>query len=76
MPVCDAAVEIYEVEPLPRIIWKLPDLGIERIRSVILNDRVRARMQIGSFQRSHRMRRHIERLFGQLKIHVLTNLMC
>ena len=37
MPVCNATVEIYEVDPIPIIIPRLPDLVIERIRDVIIN---------------------------------------
>ena len=37
LPVCNATVEIYEVDPIWIIIPKLPDLEIERIRDVIIN---------------------------------------
>jgi hypothetical protein len=37
LPVCGAEVEVYEVDPLPIIIAKLPDLEIERIRDIIIN---------------------------------------
>jgi len=37
LPVCDATVEIYEVDPLFIILPRLPDLGIERLRELILN---------------------------------------
>lgn len=36
-PICDATVEIYEVDPIHILIPRLPDLVIERIRDVILN---------------------------------------
>ena len=35
LPVCNAAVDIYEVDPWPRIIPRLPDLEIDRIRDII-----------------------------------------
>lgn len=37
MPVCNATVEIYEVDPLLLILPRLPDLVIERLRDIILN---------------------------------------
>ncbi|HEY7560105.1 MAG TPA: hypothetical protein VIH18_35450 [Candidatus Binatia bacterium] len=37
LPVCNATVEVYEVDPLFVIIPRLPDLIIERIRDVIIN---------------------------------------
>lgn len=37
MPVCNAKVEIYEVDPIYLIIPKLPDLVIERIREHIID---------------------------------------
>ncbi len=37
LPVCNATVEIYEVDPLYIIIPKLPDLIIERIRDYVIN---------------------------------------
>lgn len=37
LPVCNATVEVYEVDPLFILIPKLPDLEIERIRDFILN---------------------------------------
>lgn len=36
LPVCDATVEIYEVDPIPILIPKLPDEIIERIRDFII----------------------------------------
>ena len=35
LPVCHATVDIYEVDPLPIIIWQLPDSIIDRLRQVI-----------------------------------------
>jgi hypothetical protein len=35
-PVCDATVEVYEVDPLWIILPKLPDLIIDRLRDIIL----------------------------------------
>jgi hypothetical protein len=35
LPVCDAEVEIYEVDPIFVLLPKVPDLVIERIRDVI-----------------------------------------
>lgn len=37
LPVCNATVEVYEVDPLPILIPKLPDHLIERLRDFILN---------------------------------------
>jgi hypothetical protein len=37
LPVCDATVEIYEVDSIPVLIPKLPDEAIENIRDVIIN---------------------------------------
>ena len=37
LPVCNAKVEVYEVDPIFILIPKLPDLEIERIRDFILN---------------------------------------
>jgi hypothetical protein len=37
LPVCNATVEIYEVDPIPIIIARLPDYVIEKIRDIILN---------------------------------------
>jgi hypothetical protein len=37
LPVCDATVEIYEVDPFPIIIAKLPQDILDRLRDVILN---------------------------------------
>ncbi|MBS1786989.1 MAG: hypothetical protein JST85_04670 [Acidobacteria bacterium] len=37
LPVCNATVEVYEVDPLFILIPKLPDIDIERIRDFILN---------------------------------------
>jgi len=37
LPVCNAAVEVYEVDPIWIIIPRLPDHIIERIRDVIIN---------------------------------------
>jgi hypothetical protein len=37
MPVCDAIVEIYEVDPLYLLIPKLPNEIIERIRDFVIN---------------------------------------
>lgn len=36
-PVCNATIEIYEVDPLHWIIPRLPDFEIERLRDVIIN---------------------------------------
>ncbi len=38
-PVCNATVEVYEVDPLWIIIPKLPDLVIDRLREIIINPR-------------------------------------
>ena len=35
LPVCNATVDIWEVDPWPRIIVHLPDLEIDRLRQVI-----------------------------------------
>lgn len=35
LPVCNAAVDIYEVDPWPLIIIKLPDLDIDRLREIV-----------------------------------------
>ncbi len=35
LPVCNATVDIWEVDPWPRIIFQLPDLEINRLRDVI-----------------------------------------
>jgi hypothetical protein len=39
-PVCDATVEIYEVDPLHIIIPKLPILVVDRLRDLIANGRI------------------------------------
>ncbi len=36
LPVCHATVEIYEVDPFPIIIWRLPDDLIERVRDLVI----------------------------------------
>ncbi|MCY7272495.1 MAG: hypothetical protein LH702_01790 [Phormidesmis sp. CAN_BIN44] len=36
-PVCNATIEIYEVDPLHLIIPRLPDFEIERLRDAIIN---------------------------------------
>lgn len=38
LPVCDATVEVYEVDPLPIIIRRLPDSLIERLRDIVIWD--------------------------------------
>lgn len=38
-PVCNATVEIYEVDPIWIIIPKLPDLVLDRLRDIIINPR-------------------------------------
>jgi len=38
-PVCNATVEVYEVDPIWIIIPKLPDLVLERIRDIIVDPR-------------------------------------
>jgi len=35
LPVCNAAVDIYEVDPWPLIIVKLPEIDIDRLRDII-----------------------------------------
>jgi len=35
LPVCGAEIEIYEVDPIPVIIEKIPDIYLERIRDLI-----------------------------------------
>jgi len=35
LPVCNAAVDIYEVDPWPRIIFELPEIEIDRLRDFI-----------------------------------------
>ena len=35
LPVCGATVDIYEVDPWPLILPKLPDIDIDRIREII-----------------------------------------
>jgi hypothetical protein len=35
LPVCGAEVEIYEVDPIPVILPKIPDLVLERIRDLV-----------------------------------------
>jgi hypothetical protein len=37
LPVCNAAVDVYEVDPLPIILPRLPDTIIEKIRDIIIN---------------------------------------
>jgi len=37
LPVCDATVEVYEVDPFPIIIARLPKDVIDRLREVIIN---------------------------------------
>jgi hypothetical protein len=37
LPVCNAEVQIWEVEPIEIIIAKLPDLGIEKLRRIIID---------------------------------------
>lgn len=37
LPVCNADMQIWEVEPIEIIIAKLPDLEIEKLRQVIIN---------------------------------------
>ena len=37
LPVCNATVEVYEVDPMPVIIPRLPDHIIERFREIIIN---------------------------------------
>ncbi|WP_346292187.1 hypothetical protein [Sphaerothrix gracilis] len=36
-PVCNATVEVYEVDPIYRVIPRLPDVIIERLRDIILD---------------------------------------
>ncbi|MGH8582510.1 MAG: hypothetical protein ACREWG_06895 [Gammaproteobacteria bacterium] len=38
-PVCNATVEVYEVDPIWVIIPKLPDLVLDRLRDIIVNPR-------------------------------------
>src|SRR5918992_793251 len=35
LPVCGAEVEIYEVDPIPVILPKIPDLVLERVRDLV-----------------------------------------
>lgn len=35
LPVCNAAVDIWEVDPWPRIIVRLPDFELERLRDIL-----------------------------------------
>ena len=35
LPVCRAVVDVYEVDPWPRIIVQLPDLDLERLRDIV-----------------------------------------
>src|SRR5918992_821246 len=35
LPVCGAEVEIYEVDPIPVILPKIPDLVLERVRDLL-----------------------------------------
>jgi hypothetical protein len=35
LPVCDAEIEIYEVDPLPILLPKIPDIVLERIRDLV-----------------------------------------
>lgn len=35
LPVCNAAVDIYEVDPWPRIIIELPEIDIGRLRDIV-----------------------------------------
>jgi hypothetical protein len=37
LPVCDASVEVYEVDPFFLVVSKLPDLVIDRLRDLILH---------------------------------------
>lgn len=39
LPVCNATVEVYEVDPIPILIPKLPDDIIERLRDIIIDPR-------------------------------------
>jgi hypothetical protein len=38
-PVCNATVEVYEVDPIWIILPKLPDLVLDKLRDIILNPR-------------------------------------
>lgn len=35
LPVCNAAIDIYEVDPWPRIIVELPEIDIDRLRDIV-----------------------------------------
>jgi hypothetical protein len=35
LPVCAATVDIYEVDPWPRIIFELPDFELDRLREIV-----------------------------------------
>ncbi len=35
LPVCNAAIDIYEVDPWPLIIIKLPEIDIDRLRDIV-----------------------------------------
>ena len=35
LPVCDAEIEVYEVDPVPIVISRIPDWMLERLRDVI-----------------------------------------
>lgn len=35
LPVCNATVDIYEIDPWPRIIANLPELDLDRLRDVV-----------------------------------------
>jgi hypothetical protein len=37
LPVCDARVEIYEVDPLPLLIPRLPDAVLDRLRDLLVS---------------------------------------
>lgn len=39
LPVCNATVEVYEVDPFPIILPKLPKLVIDKLRDIIINPR-------------------------------------
>ena len=36
LPVCNAAIDIYEVDPWPLIIIKLPEIDIDRLRDIVV----------------------------------------